>query len=137
MVASASLPSPSQRRASESKSVPAAFALVQSESVTANVNGVDANAVLSVDVERRCAVLFVRHVAFVINNMTPGVADEAGKTARTVVDALKSTPGVLALVLFNLAFIALIAWIQHQNGQRWERLMTETLKNCAAVHETK
>ena len=66
--------------------------------------------------------------------MTPGVTDEAGKTARSVVDALKSTPGVLAIVLFNLAFIALIAWIQHQNGQRWERLMNETLKSCA-VHK--
>ena len=66
--------------------------------------------------------------------MNPGVTDEAGKTARSVVDALKSTPGFLALVLFNLAFIGLIAWIQHQNGQRWERLMTETLQNCA-VHK--
>ena len=68
--------------------------------------------------------------------MNPGVTDEAGKTGRAIVDAFKSTPGFLALVLFNLAFIALIAWIQHQNGQRWERLMSETLKNCA-VHETK
>lgn len=59
------------------------------------------------------------------------VTDEAGKTARTVVDALKTTPMVLALVLFNLAFIGLIGWVQHQNGQRWERLMTETLKNCS------
>ena len=59
------------------------------------------------------------------------VSDEAGKTGRAVVDALKTTPMVLALVLFNLAFIALIGWVQHQNGQRWERLMTETLKNCA------
>ena len=67
--------------------------------------------------------------------MTPGVADEAGKTARTIVDALKSTPGFLALVLFNLAFIALIAWIQHQNGQRWERLMHETLKSCSDSHK--
>ena len=59
------------------------------------------------------------------------VTDEAGKTARAVVDALKSTPAVLALLLFNLIFIALFAWVQHQNGQRWERLMTESLKNCA------
>ena len=61
------------------------------------------------------------------------VTDEAGKTARTVVDALKTTPMVLALVLFNLAFIGLIGWVQHQNGQRWERLMTETLKDCAGT----
>ena len=63
--------------------------------------------------------------------MTPGVTEETGKTVRTIVESLKSTPGVLAIVLFNLAFIGLIAWIQHQNGQRWERLMTETLHSCA------
>ena len=68
--------------------------------------------------------------------INPGVTDDAGKTGRAVIDALKSTPMVLALVLFNLAFIGSIVWIQHQNGQRWERLMTETLKNCAA-HESK
>ena len=66
--------------------------------------------------------------------MNPGVTDEAGKTARTVVDALKTTPGVLALVVFNALFIGMIVWVQHQNGQRWERLMTETLQNCA-VHK--
>ena len=68
--------------------------------------------------------------------MNPGVTDEAGKTGRAVVDALKTTPMVLALVLFNLAFIGSIVWIQHQNGQRWERLMTQTLESCAA-HESK
>ena len=68
--------------------------------------------------------------------MNPGVTDEAGKTARMVVDALKSAPAVLALVVFNVLFIGMIVWVQHQNGQRWERLMTETLKNCAA-QETK
>ena len=63
--------------------------------------------------------------------MNPGAVGETGKTARSIIDALKSTPGVLALVLFNIAFIGLIGWVQHQNGQRWERLMTETLKGCA------
>ena len=58
------------------------------------------------------------------------MSDEAGKTARTIVDALKTTPMVLALVLFNLAFIGMIVWVQHQNGQRWERLMHETLQSC-------
>ena len=58
------------------------------------------------------------------------IGDEAGKTARTLIDALKTTPAMLAMVLFNLAFIASIVWIQHQNGQRWERLLTETLKSC-------
>ena len=59
------------------------------------------------------------------------IGDEAGKTARTVIDALKTSPGILALVIFNIVFMALIGWIQHQNGTRWERLMVETLKNCS------
>ena len=62
------------------------------------------------------------------------VTEETGKTARSIITALQSTPGVLALVLFNVSFIGLIGWVQHQNGQRWERLMTETLKTCA-VHQ--
>ena len=67
--------------------------------------------------------------------MAPGVTDEAGKTARTVVDALKTTPAVLALVVFNVLFIGTIAWVQHQNGQRWERLMTQTLESCGVTHK--
>ena len=62
--------------------------------------------------------------------MPPDVTAEAGSTARTIIDALKTTPMILALVLFNLAFMGLIGYIQHTNGQRWERLLTETLQNC-------
>ena len=67
--------------------------------------------------------------------MNPGAVDEVGKTSRSIVDALKSTPGVLALLLFNLIFIGLIAWVQHQNGQRWERLMIQTLESCGVTHK--
>jgi len=62
--------------------------------------------------------------------MPPGVSEEAGKTARTLVDALKSTPAILALVLFNLAFMAMVVYIQHTNGERWQTLLELTLKQC-------
>jgi len=62
--------------------------------------------------------------------MTPGVGEEAGKTARSLVEALKSTPATLALVVFNLCFIAVVAWIQHENGNRWHELMSLTLQQC-------
>ena len=63
--------------------------------------------------------------------MNSGVGHEAGETARTVVEALKSTPAILALVVFNLLFIGVVAWTQHSNGERWQALLETTLKQCA------
>jgi len=62
--------------------------------------------------------------------MSPGVGHEAGETARTVVEALKTTPMALALVVFNLAFIGLIGYLQHTNGERWQELLKTTLQQC-------
>jgi len=62
--------------------------------------------------------------------MPPGVTEETGKTARAVVDSLKSTPAILALVLFNLAFMGMVVYIQHTNGERWQTLLELTLKQC-------
>ena len=62
--------------------------------------------------------------------MNPGVSHEAGETARTVVEAMKSTPAMLALVVFNLAFIGLIGYLQHTNGERWQELIKTTLQQC-------
>ena len=62
--------------------------------------------------------------------MSPGVSHEAGETARTVVEALKSTPAILALVLFNLFFMGAVVYIQHTNGGRWQELLTTMLQQC-------
>jgi len=63
--------------------------------------------------------------------MSPnGIGHEAGETARTVVSALKTTPAILALVLFNLTFMGIVTYIQHTNGQRWQALFELTLKQC-------
>jgi len=64
------------------------------------------------------------------------IGHEAGETARTVVTALKTTPAILALVLFNLAFMGVVAWTQHENGQRWQRLLEQTLKLCGAQEKS-
>ena len=64
--------------------------------------------------------------------MSPGgVSEQAGETARTVVEALKTTPAVLALVIFNLLFLASVVYIQHTNGERWQALFELTLKQCS------
>jgi len=62
--------------------------------------------------------------------MNPGISQEAGETARTLVEAFKSTPAMLALVLFNLAFMGMVVYIQHTNGDRWHELLQTTLKQC-------
>jgi len=62
--------------------------------------------------------------------MNPGVSQETGQTARSVVTALQSTPAILALVLFNLAFMGMVIYIQHTNGERWQTLLELTLKQC-------
>lgn len=46
--------------------------------------------------------------------MNPGVTEEAGKTARSVVEGLKSTPLVLALILMNLIFIGFLVWLLNE-----------------------
>ena len=61
-----------------------------------------------------------------------GVAEEASKTAATVVEALKSTPLVLALVIFNILYMALTGFAVHEAGARWERLVEVAFKSCAA-----
>jgi len=70
--------------------------------------------------------------------MSPGgPVEEAGDTARTIVTALKSTPAILALVLFNLSFMGIVAWIQKSNGDRWQTLLELTLKQCTGVEKDK
>jgi len=60
----------------------------------------------------------------------PPIGEEAGKTARSVVEAFKGTPGILALVLFNALFMAMVIYIQHSNGERWQTLLEAMLKQC-------
>jgi len=58
------------------------------------------------------------------------VSDEAAKVAVTTVEALKSTPAILALVIFNLLFMGAVVYIQYTNGERWQALFEMTLKQC-------
>jgi hypothetical protein len=49
-----------------------------------------------------------------------GIAEEASKVAATTVEALKSTPVVLALVVFNLLFVGAMIYMAIKTGDRWE-----------------
>jgi len=62
--------------------------------------------------------------------MNPGVTEEAGETARSLIDSLKSTPVVLSLVVFNVLYLSLGSWQQIKDGEH----RTELLKTWAEEH---
>jgi hypothetical protein len=65
-----------------------------------------------------------------------GPVEEAGLTARSMTDALKSTPVILAILIFNLAFMVMIGWSSHETGDRWERTVQNAIKYCVPVGAT-
>jgi hypothetical protein len=70
--------------------------------------------------------------------MNPGVTEEAGGTARTLIQSLASTPVILALVVFNLFYIAMTTYLQMKQSERftanqeiWERMTEKAMSYCA------
>lgn len=59
-----------------------------------------------------------------------GPTEEAALTARGLIDALKSTPMILALVIFNVLYMLGTFWAVHEGGARWERLLELAFKSC-------
>ena len=73
--------------------------------------------------------------------MAPGVTEEAGGTARTLIQSLSSTPVILALVVFNLFYISSSVWLQIKQGERftenqaqWERMVEKAMTFCTEQH---
>jgi hypothetical protein len=67
----------------------------------------------------------------------PGPVEEAGSTARTLIESLTTTPMILALVVFNIFYIGFSTWLQHEQGKRftdnqaiWERLTEKAMQGC-------
>jgi hypothetical protein len=59
--------------------------------------------------------------------MNPGVADEAGQTARSVVSSLKESPMTLALVVFNVIFIGSVFWLARENRANLDHVISTLL----------
>jgi hypothetical protein len=66
-----------------------------------------------------------------------GPIEEVGSTARSLIQSLTTTPMILALVVFNLFYIASTAWFQMQQGKRftesqaiWARLVEKAMDQC-------
>jgi hypothetical protein len=69
--------------------------------------------------------------------MSPGVSEEVAKVATTTVEALKQTPATLALVIFNLLFMAAVVYVSVKNSNesnaemmRMHELVAKVLASC-------
>ena len=69
--------------------------------------------------------------------MNPGATEEAGSTARTLINSLSSTPVILALVVFNLFYIAMTTYLQVKQSERftdnqkmWEHMVEKAMEYC-------
>jgi hypothetical protein len=72
--------------------------------------------------------------------MNPGPVEEVGKTATALVDSLKSTPVILALVVFNIIYVGFGFYTQIQQGKRfsesqatWERMVDKAMAFCPSA----
>jgi hypothetical protein len=63
------------------------------------------------------------------------IPEQAGKVATSTVEALKSSPGLLVLVLLQLITLGVLAYVnENQNARRQERELL-LLRSCANIHE--
>ena len=49
------------------------------------------------------------------------ITEQAGKAAQSTVEALKSTPVVLALVVFNVLFMGAMVFVSVKSSERWDK----------------
>ena len=69
--------------------------------------------------------------------MNPGPVEEIGSTTRTLIGNLASTPVVLALVVFNIMYMAFSFYESIEQGKRfneatsvWERMVEKAMAYC-------
>jgi hypothetical protein len=72
--------------------------------------------------------------------MNPGIVEETSKAAQSTIDALKSTPIVLALVIFNILFMFAMMYGAIRISERWDREIerwAELVRACQniTIHE--
>jgi hypothetical protein len=64
--------------------------------------------------------------------MNPGATEEAGQTARGIVDALKTQPLVLVLLLINLIFVSFLGFGMHEQAARKDKLIEDLARYVAS-----
>ena len=63
-----------------------------------------------------------------------GPSEELGSTVRTVVDALKGNPAVLALLLGNMALLIFMFYALSSAAKSREVLVGQILDNSSSIH---
>ena len=56
--------------------------------------------------------------------MSPGISEEAGQTTRSLIDAMKAQPALLAMVIANIMMLVFIYYAQHSNNVAWDQVNT-------------
>jgi len=51
--------------------------------------------------------------------MNPGPSEEAGQTARSFIDAMKTQPALLAMVIANILILGFVYFVQISNNKAW------------------
>ena len=59
--------------------------------------------------------------------MNPGLTDEAGQTARGLIDALKAQPAVLALTVANIGMVVFLFYALHGAAQFRDNMITQSV----------
>ena len=68
--------------------------------------------------------------------MNPGSpVEEVGQTSRTLIDALKGQPAVLALTIANFALLAFIFYALREAAQYREKLMARVFENGREINQ--
>ena len=62
--------------------------------------------------------------------MNPGLVEEIGSTARSLITGLSSAPMVLAGLVFHIIYMVGTFYTMHQAAERWEKLVEITLRAC-------
>jgi hypothetical protein len=59
-----------------------------------------------------------------------GPAEQAGKVASSAIDALKSVPVFLMLLLFQVLIVVGTLWALHERNDQFERQFEILMKQC-------
>jgi hypothetical protein len=66
--------------------------------------------------------------------MNPTLPEEAGATARGLIEALKAQPAVLALTVANMALLVFIFFALKSSAETRGELVGQILQNSTAIH---
>ena len=67
--------------------------------------------------------------------MNPGLSEEGGKVATSIVENLKTSPITLALVLFNIAFVVVVYLATRDQRARTEAFQARLFEQQTKVME--